>query len=133
MAYKSYSEKLKSPKWQERRLRIMERDGFKCIRCGSDEKTLNVHHKVYKKGREVYQYALNDLETLCVDCHFNEHFDKPIAPAKHWEGVYDRIPSQIEGTICRLQEKLKQPLADELQESILRHIMVLQGRVGARG
>lgn len=65
----TYSEKLKSPKWQRKRLEIMKRDKFKCVKCGDEETTLNVHHKVYHDGLEPWEYENSDLATLCEDCH----------------------------------------------------------------
>lgn len=69
----TYSDKLKDPRWQRRRLEIMQRDQFKCRRCGSSTKTLNVHHLQYQRGREPWQYEDNLLVTICEDCHESEH------------------------------------------------------------
>lgn len=66
---KSYSEKLKDPRWQQRRLKIMERDAFTCQMCSSKEKTLNVHHAYYIRGREPWDYDDSMLITYCEDCH----------------------------------------------------------------
>ena len=67
--YKPYFEKLKDPRWQKKRLEIMERDEFKCSHCGDDEKTLNVHHKFYRKGANPWDYPDDALMTLCEPCH----------------------------------------------------------------
>jgi hypothetical protein len=74
MAIESYSEKLKSPKWQKRRLEILSRDNFKCRSCGMDEKTLHVHHLRYEKGVEPWDTNNDDLITLCEDCHEALHY-----------------------------------------------------------
>jgi hypothetical protein len=47
-----YSQKLKDPRWQKKRLEILERDGWKCMACGDKEKTLHVHHIFYLPGKE---------------------------------------------------------------------------------
>ena len=39
-----YSEKLRDPRWQKRRLEILERDAWQCQACLSTAKTLHVHH-----------------------------------------------------------------------------------------
>lgn len=65
MATKDY----KDPRWQEKRLRIMERDGFFCRSCGSKKSTLHVHHKAYEKGGRIWDTPDEDLITLCEDCH----------------------------------------------------------------
>lgn len=71
---KTYSEKLKDPRWQKKRLKILERDGFKCCYCGDEETTLNVHHKKYTG--EPWEANNEDLETLCETCHSLEHLFK---------------------------------------------------------
>ena len=72
----SYKEQYLSPKWQKRRLEILQRDGFKCRHCGSDDKTLHVHHHRYIKGRNVWEYDDSELMTLCDSCHEVEHGEK---------------------------------------------------------
>jgi hypothetical protein len=47
----------------------MERDKWKCKRCGCADKTLNVHHLEYLRNREPWEYADDLLVTLCDDCH----------------------------------------------------------------
>lgn len=66
---KTYSELLKHPKWQKKRLEVMERSGFRCEICGSKEKTLHVHHAYYKKGNMPWEYPLGSLHCLCELCH----------------------------------------------------------------
>jgi len=70
---KNYSEQLKSPKWQKKRLEIMQRDGFKCVLCMNEDDTLAVHHKKYIKGRDVWDYDNESLITLCEKCHSKTH------------------------------------------------------------
>ena len=67
--YKSYYELLKDPRWQRKRLEVMQRDGFECTWCGDKEKTLNVHHVRYRRGKKPWEYDPDDLTTLCEDCH----------------------------------------------------------------
>jgi len=68
-----YSELLKHPKWQKKRLIIMQRDGFHCAGCGADNNMLSVHHIYYEKGKMPWEYPDRALITLCEDCHENEH------------------------------------------------------------
>ena len=72
MAVKSYSEKLKDPRWQKKRLSILERDKWKCRSCLSGESTLHVHHMFYEKGREPWEAEDHSLMTLCENCHLFE-------------------------------------------------------------
>lgn len=64
-----YWKKLKDPRWQRKRLEIMERDEFCCVFCGDKNSTLNVHHKNYRKGAEPWEYDDENFMTLCEDCH----------------------------------------------------------------
>ena len=66
---KSYSDKLKDPRWQKRRAEICQRDEWKCKLCGDNYETLHVHHKRYIKGNEPWEYEDDDLVTLCESCH----------------------------------------------------------------
>ena len=76
MAKKSYSEKLLDPRWQQMRLRVYERDGFKCKICGCATKTLNAHHVQYHPFAEgPWDYDPDTIITLCVDCHSDEHIE----------------------------------------------------------
>ena len=80
-----YYELLKDPRWQKRRLEIMQRDGWKCKMCGSglsDGIPLNVHHYVYHKGYLPWEYPDKDLITLCRDCHHKLHEEKLKTPTK---------------------------------------------------
>lgn len=66
---KSYSELLKDPRWQRKRLEIMEREKFQCQWCGDTKATLNIHHGYYKKGLKPWEYQDDTLYCLCERCH----------------------------------------------------------------
>lgn len=65
----NYSDKLKDPRWQKKRLEVLNHFGWKCKICDNKEKTLNVHHEYYEKGKEPWDYRLIDFMVLCQDCH----------------------------------------------------------------
>lgn len=69
----TYSQKLLDPRWQRKRLEIMERDGFKCSNCEDDKEALRVHHTYYVSGRSPWNYPNWSLVTLCKTCHDEEH------------------------------------------------------------
>jgi 5-methylcytosine-specific restriction endonuclease McrA len=50
--------------------RVLERDGWRCRKCGS-LKDLQVHHKV-RRSQQGHD-ALANLVTLCAYCHMAEH------------------------------------------------------------
>lgn len=64
-----YKEQFSDPRWQKRRLEILQRDGFMCQKCGDNKTTLHVHHKFYTDGKCVWEYGDAALITLCSECH----------------------------------------------------------------
>lgn len=68
----TYAEKLKDPRWQKKRLEILQRDEFACQLCFDTTNTLHVHHKIYHKSRNPWDYPAEALITLCEDCHHDE-------------------------------------------------------------
>lgn len=73
----TYAEKLKDPRWQKKRLEILQRDDWTCQICKDKESTLHVHHKYYMKNVEPWDYEDHLLVTLCESCHEYER--------EHWE------------------------------------------------
>lgn len=70
---KQYSELLKSPKWQRKRLEIMQRDNWMCQSCFDDQHELHVHHVIYSENIPWHEPNEN-LITLCSTCHDAWHF-----------------------------------------------------------
>lgn len=69
----SYSELLKDPRWQKKRLECLDAAQWHCEDCGDGTATLHVHHPIYVKGRKPWEYAQDDLQVLCVNCHTSHH------------------------------------------------------------
>lgn len=69
----TYSDKLKDPRWQKKRLEILERDNWTCRLCESDRKSLNVHHKYYSNKVNLWEYPNESLITYCEKCHSHIH------------------------------------------------------------
>ena len=70
---KSYSEKLKDPRWQKLRLEALDAAEWKCKACYEKDETLHVHHRKYIKGREPWEYSLDELIVVCKTCHKEIH------------------------------------------------------------
>jgi hypothetical protein len=66
-----YNDYINSAHWRELRALALDRDNHRCCRCKSTL-DLHVHHKIYRKVLE--DGLLQDLETLCADCHWVEHY-----------------------------------------------------------
>lgn len=71
-----YREYLKHPLWQRLRIEVLERDGFRCRKCGKSIGcvSLEVHHKGYIDGRKPWEYPKDVLISLCRTCHELLHF-----------------------------------------------------------
>lgn len=77
----SYWQKLKDPRWQKRRLEILNEAEFACEICGDTESTLHVHHLKYDKGKEPWEYGSEWLACLCESCHEDLHDAKEVLSA----------------------------------------------------
>jgi hypothetical protein len=91
-------------RWQRFRLERLELAGWKCDRCGSSIKKLNVHHLFYIAGRCVWDYLPESTVVLCDACHHDEHkmLSRPDQFGFHqWE--YDAAKS-IQRMITQIEE-----------------------------
>jgi len=69
---KSYAEKLRDPRWQKKRLEVLNAASFFCEHCGADTKELHVHHHYYDKSLEPWEYG-SAYSCLCDECHSRLH------------------------------------------------------------
>lgn len=107
----AYAQKLKDPRWQRKRLEIMQRDDYACQLCGDTEETLHVHHKRYVWGNDPWDYPADMLVTLCVTCH---------------ESVSSRQKQATEKLVSAIAKHVVDPdelvcLAESLDELFDRH------------
>ena len=65
----TYSELLRHPLWQKKRLEVLSLHNFRCQECHDDEVPLHVHHGYYEKGKKPWEYDTFTLHCLCEDCH----------------------------------------------------------------
>lgn len=79
----TYVEQLKHPKWQKRRLEVLDRSNFQCEGCGSHDKTLHIHHGRYIKGKKAWEYPDEMLHCLCDGCHQRQMVDM--------DNIYDSL------------------------------------------
>lgn len=68
----TYAQKLRDPRWQKRRLEVLQKAEFRCESCGTGTMELHVHRPVYRKGFEPWDYKF--LVCLCSDCHEKAEF-----------------------------------------------------------
>lgn len=68
-----YAKKFKDPRWQKKRLEVLEEREWCCEQCETKDKTLHVHHSVYFKGKDPWDYHEGYLKVLCETCHSEIH------------------------------------------------------------
>lgn len=82
--YYSY---IQTEAWRDQRMKILRRDNFQCVCCGT-AKNLHVHHITYENlGAE----EEDDLVTLCADCHARVH-NMPDADKMNFIKKKDNVP-----------------------------------------
>lgn len=72
LSKEEYHKALKHPKWQKKRLRVFQRDNWRCTKCRDTETELHVHHLKYTKKYPWNEPMIN-LTTLCSNCHRKVH------------------------------------------------------------
>lgn len=72
-----YQQKLLDPRWQKKRLEILQRDDWACQECYGMDSTLHVHHKYYEQGKDPWDYQDDAFITLCASCHETETEARP--------------------------------------------------------
>lgn len=71
-----------SPRWAAVRRIVLERDGWRCVRCGLPGR-LEVHHRQrVADGGAPFDPA--NLETVCWHCHIEEHKADQAGPRAAW-------------------------------------------------
>lgn len=102
----TYQEKLKDPRWQKKRLEILERDEWACRSCGDKDNTLHVHHKKYHGNP--WESPDNELITYCKDCHnaagkYDEYWEEirdliniyPLKSLPEWVNILNNITNHF--------------------------------------
>jgi hypothetical protein len=69
----SYGDLLRDPRWQKKRLEMLEAAEWKCTCCERTTETFHVHHVHYRKGAMPWEYDSSELRVLCETCHTNIH------------------------------------------------------------
>jgi len=73
---KTYSEKLRDPRWFRFREQVFLNYGTKCFDCGDFAESRGnpqVHHLRYFAGREPWEYSMDDVRVVCNSCHDRIH------------------------------------------------------------
>lgn len=65
----TYAEKLKDPRWQRKRLELLNAANWTCVECGTKTESLHVHHGYYQRKTDPWDYPNDKLRVLCESCH----------------------------------------------------------------
>ena len=90
MQFNSYDEFLNTEEWKQVAEMVKERDGHKCVICGSTE-NLNAHHIGYDGDR----MDENDIVTLCNRCHECLHDGIKTMSEAVSSGVYQMLSDKL--------------------------------------
>ena len=82
MSWRKKGERPNYRRWRAVRLKVLDRDGWACVKCGKAGR-LDVDHRIpLEDGGAVYDES--NLQSLCSDCHFSksqeERKGKPTPP-----------------------------------------------------
>ena len=101
----TYAEKLRDPRWQKKRLQILDRDKWTCQACRATESTLQVHHLYYAR-LDPWDYPDEVYQTLCERCH------------KQRQKIIDKAVEEIRVQIGRIPTNYLSDILDEAYQSI---------------
>lgn len=124
---KSYSELLRHPKWQKKRLEVLKRDGFMCQNCNDKESTLNIHHITYI-GEKPWDTPNEFLVALCENCHknFHDYKDDEILSLMVFYMKLNRITSILKRKKIILDKNILFDLCVYVPEIIIKKLVSLK-------
>ena len=100
MEFENYKEFLKTDEWKQIAQMVKERDGHKCVICGSTE-NLNAHHIGYD-GDCLDE---NDIVTLCNRCHECLHDGIETMREAVSGGVYKMLSEKLSDIVLDFQKR----------------------------
>lgn len=92
-----YEKYINSPEWSARKAEYYKNHHRECRSCGSDDRELHLHHRIYAR---IYEEDDVDLMPLCVECHqmlhlFQKTFDLCVEDATAmWLAVTNGTPQK---------------------------------------
>ena len=70
--------------WAKVRLQVLDRDGWKCAKCGKSGRLDVDHIKRLEEGGKLYD--LGNLQSLCRSCHIAKHGGRGPSPeVEEWK------------------------------------------------
>ncbi len=113
----TYAEKLRTHEWRQFRLRLINKAGRKCVECGcvhEEEEPLQIHHVIYIRRMEPWDYPDELCLVLCDSCHFNRQVNDEETQVE-FARMCARMPSIH---VYELGKRLRQHLQGELHPKL---------------
>lgn len=97
-----------SPEWQKVRQAVLMRDRFLCVKCGRPAE--EVHHKTHLSPKNIgdprITMDMDNLISLCRDCHFAEHRGERIDGLRKTKDDY---PYEFDANGMLVEKKVVSP------------------------
>jgi len=116
----TYAEKLRDPRWQRKRLEALDNAGWRCSGCRDKTSTLYVHHNFYVRGREPWEYSVEELTVACDPCH--SRFDALRAELTEWLALVEPFAMEellgfVKALACRSVNEYQAVAFHSLEEA----------------
>lgn len=79
------------PRWKRARADCLDRDGHACVRCGLTD-GLEADHMVRLSEAPELAYDLDNLQTLCTECHDEKEREYQAQQLERREWINPRYP-----------------------------------------
>ena len=108
------AEKLKDPRWQTRRLKILQRDEWACQLCSDMSAILVVHHRYCIEAGDPWDAPDEAFVTLCQRCNEREqtdreHAEQALIVALRRRGAFNADLLELAAQVERVLEALRKP------------------------
>ena len=81
-----------SKEWEKIRKSVLMRDNYLCVKCGKP--ATEVHHKKHLTPENIMDASvsmdMDNLASLCRDCHFEEHREEMHSKRDEWNATHKR-------------------------------------------
>lgn len=98
-----HDEQLKDPRWERLRMVLTNHVNSTCQVCKRKKRSLQIHHKLYIEGKNLWDYPNRFLIVMCSDCHQEWHTKHNYLTVKEDELYKHMIPCPH----CAKERKLK--------------------------
>ena len=114
-----YSDKLKDPKWQKKRLQVLDLANWACEDCGRRDTELQVHHCAYIPGCEPWDYDSALLMATCATCHHHRQGREDCIRVEMGKITRFMSPQELDGEAWNMVAEMSQRQTARLANAFL--------------